>query len=372
MKRILSFFVLSVALALPLAAEALGELFQRAKEQVKSAHWQEALKTLDALDGASSQPGLEQQRKQLEPALEFYRAVCLANTDRPAEAQTHFEAYLAANPNASLDRGMYSKKAADAFERAQKKTGAQVEPSSGSSSLAAAYRDFRITDGATTEPPKENWTEGPVKVLLTSEEKREWAGLSDAVSRSEFITKFWGARDPRPETPENEFREDFEKRIAFSDRYFVQDETRGSLTDRGLVFLLLGPPTYAGRSPIGTGDDSSDSQGMSSVGRHDAETAIADARGAAGGNKLSTGKSSAIVDRSSGVGTSVRDASANWREVWHYRREVLPSGVPYQQVDFEFITRKGYGKNVLQRDSTALATLDAARQKLKASAGKSS
>ena len=49
------------------------------------------------------------------------------------------------------------------------------------------------------------------------------------------------------------------------------------------------------------------------------------------------------------------DSAANWREIWHYRRELLPSGVPYQQVDLEFITRKGYGKNVLQRDSAALA-----------------
>jgi hypothetical protein len=62
------------------------------------------------------------------------------------------------------------------------------------------------------------------------------------------------------------------------------------------------------------------------------------------------------------------DSASNWREVWHYRRELLPGGVPYQQVDFEFITRKGYGTNVLQRDSAALTTLDAARQKMRAAA----
>ncbi len=370
MKKNLSFFVLSLTMALPLVAQGPGELFQKAKEQVKTAQWADALKTLDALDGASREPGLEPQRKQIEPVLAFYRGVCFANMDRQADAQTQFETYLAVNPNASLDRAMYSKKAVNAFEKAQKKMSGQGESASGASSLAAAYRDFRITEGATTEPPKENWTEGPVKALLAPEEKREWAGLSDAVSRSEFVTKFWAARDPRPETPENEFRQDFEKRVAFADKYFVQDETRGSLTDRGMVFLLLGPPTYAGRSPIGTGDDTSDSQGLSSVGRHDAELAVAEARGS--GGKLSTGKTSAIIDRSSGGGTSVRDASANWREIWHYRREVLPAGVPYQQVDFEFITRKGYGKNVLQRDSTTLATMEAARQKMRAAAGRSS
>ena len=43
MKRNLSFFVLSLAIALPLAAEGLGELFQKAKQQVKVAQWEEAL-----------------------------------------------------------------------------------------------------------------------------------------------------------------------------------------------------------------------------------------------------------------------------------------------------------------------------------------
>jgi GWxTD domain-containing protein len=367
MKKILSLVVLSLVMALPLAAEGLGELFQKAKEQVKTAHWEDALKTLDTLDGASRQPGLEAQRKQLEPALAFYRAVCFANTDRPADAQAQFETYLAANPNAAIDRGMYSRKAVDAFEKAQKKMSGAGNASR-VTSLAAAYHDFRMTEGATTaDPPKENWAEGPVMVLLTGDEKKEFAGLLDAVSRSEFITKFWAARDPKPETPENEFRQDFEKRIAFCDTNFTQDETRGSLTDRGLVFLLLGPPTYAGRSPISTGDDSAEAQGVSSVGRHDAELAVANAQ-ITSGRKLTTGETSSIAAQSSGVGRSVSEAARNWREIWHYRRELLPAGVGYQQVDFEFITRKGYGKNILQRNSVTLTTLDAARQKLRASA----
>jgi hypothetical protein len=131
------------------------------------------------------------------------------------------------------------------------------------------------------------------------------------------------------------------------------------MTDRGMVFLLLGPPTYVGRRPIGTGDDTSDAAGMSTAGSHDAQTAIAAANAAAGG-KTSGAKQSAIADRASG--TRITDSGANWREVWHYRRERLPAGVPYQQVDFDFITRRGYGENVLQRDSNSLNTLDAARR----------
>ncbi len=370
MRRTLAVVVLGALLASPLAAASLGELFQKAKGEVKYGSWTEALKTLDELDAASRGPGLEAQRVQLEPALAFYRGVCFANLDRLEDAKAQFESFLSVNPNASLDRGMYSKKAVAAFETAQKAAKGGAEPASGSGSLAAAYRDFRVPEASPADAPGEAWAEGPVKALLTPEERRQWAGLSDPVSRSEFVTKFWGARDPKPETPENEFRQEFEKRVAFADKYFAQDETRGSLTDRGTVFILLGPPTYAGRKPISAGEDSTESQGMSSVGRHDAAIAIASLQRGSSSRGPTSGQKAAAADPMNGPGVNARDASNAWREVWHYRRELLPAGVPYQQVDFDFITRKGYGKNVLQRDSTALTTLEAARQKMRALASK--
>lgn len=44
-----------------------------------------------------------------------------------------------------------------------------------------------------------------------------------------------------------------------------------------------------------------------------------------------------------------------------HRRELLPKGVPYPQVDFEFVAKQGYAKNVLQRDTQALHTLEKAK-----------
>jgi len=71
-----------------------------------------------------------------------------------------------------------------------------------------------------------------------------------------------------------------------------------------------------------------------------------------------------IVDNMTGPTNTLPDPSKSWLEIWHYRRELLPKGVPYQQVDFDFITRPGYGKNVLQRESPALAAMNAARRAL--------
>lgn len=368
MKRLASVaFVLAALVTLfgaaSLRAETIVELFQKAKTQVKVGSYEDALKTLAALDAESAKPGHENERKMVEPPLAFYRGVCEASLGRRDAARQQFVTYLGFTPNASIDAAMYPKKAVAAFEDARKELAGAGATGTAMPSMASAYAAFRLTSPPPSETPGEDWVNGPVRVILTADEKRDYGRLSDPVSRSEFITKFWASRDSRPETPENEFRQEFERRAAFADANFAQDETRGSLTDRGMVFILLGPPTYAGRRPIGAGEDTSEAAGMSTSGRHDAQVAISQAQGSASSGRLSSGAQSSIADRTSGgPGGTAIDTGANWREIWHYRRELLPKGVPYQQVDFDFITRKGYGTNVLQRDSTALATIEAAKR----------
>src|SRR6187455_641431 len=56
--------VLFLMIAVPLSAETLPELFQRAKAQVKNQSWREALTTLDQLDAESARPGNEAARQQ--------------------------------------------------------------------------------------------------------------------------------------------------------------------------------------------------------------------------------------------------------------------------------------------------------------------
>src|SRR5262249_42438531 len=47
------------------------------------------------------------------------------------------------------------------------------------------------------------------------------------------------------------------------------------------------------------------------------------------------------------IGLSTSDQPSNWRQVWRYKRDLLPVEAPYQQVDFAFQTRVDYGTNVL-------------------------
>lgn len=345
----LSIFLLGSSLA----AATLPQLFQKVKEQFRLAAYADALGTLSQVETEVEKPENQSHRVSLRPSLAFYRGACLAALGRDQEAREEFEVFLALSPNASLDPGMYPKKVIAVLEETRRGLKRPQDPAVEESSVASAYRNYKRSTGDHQAELGEDWADGPLRCLLTPEERRTFAQYPNPVSRSEFVTAFWKARDPRPETVENEFREEFEKRVAFSDAHFTEGETRGSLTDRGTVFLLLGPPTYVGRRPIASGEDTSDPAGMTRFSRNDVVAVEKAGSGAA---------TNVAIDNMTGPGNRITDSTASWREVWHYRRELLPKGVPYQQVDFEFITRHGYGRNVLQREDTSLNTLDAARK----------
>jgi len=82
-----------------------------------------------------------------------------------------------------------------------------------------------------------------VKYIITSREKKEFLSLKTPQERKKFIEEFWKARDPDPSTPENEFKEAYMRRLAAADRLFREGSLPGWETDRGMVYILLGPPS---------------------------------------------------------------------------------------------------------------------------------
>ena len=351
-------FLASVA---PLAAQPspakLPDLFHKAKEQVKLGSYQDALGTLQMIDDASRHPGLEKDREALSPALAFYRGVCEAALGHEEEAREQFMIYLQAVPNARLDPAMYPKRVLATFEAAQKGAAdpAGSAKTSTTTGIAAAYQTFKVAEYKSQAADLEDWADGPVRFLLTASQADEYRHLPDSIARSEYVTAFWKARDPKPETPENEFRDEFERRVAFADQYFHQGEVRGSFTDRGTVFVLLGPPSHSSMRPLKTGDDSADPAALHRFTNNQIIVL------SAGGSRASQ---IARIDSMAGPGNDMIQPSANWREVWRYMRKNLPGGLPYEFVDFDFITRPGYGEAVLQRDEPALDAMDRARTSL--------
>jgi GWxTD domain-containing protein len=357
MRRALIASGLVLLASLAIADSECVRLFLQAKEQFRLAQYDASLATLDRLAAEVEKPGNESYRAALPAGLAFYRGACDAALGRTAEARDKFETFLMYQPNATLDPSAYPPKVIALLEDVRRTMRTEAQHPAETGSLANAFRAYQAPVDRGSEEAGEDWADGPAGYLLTAEQKHSYERLSDPASRSEFITNFWKERDARPETPENETRIEFERRVAFADSRFAQDETRGSVTDRGMVFVLLGPPTWIGRKPLATGEDAADPKGMSLYTDLDLTNALKAAK---------PGAASALVyDRMTGPGTRLPDSDGNYREVWHYRRELLPAGISFHQVDFEFITRKGYGQNVWQREGRTLTTLETARAALR-------
>jgi GWxTD domain-containing protein len=344
--------VLGLALSASLAfGQTIPELFGKAKEEIKAEKWAEASKTLDGLEAEANKAGNEGVRKQLEGPLAFYRGVCAANLGKSDDAVEAFGAFLKVQPNASIDKSVYSKKAVAAFEKAQK-AAADRAPS-----LADAYKDFTPA-AAAPEAADQYWGDGPVQWIMKPAEKQAWAALTDPNARVAFVEEFWSARAALPELEGRSYRQEFERRVAFADANLAQaPEKRGSLTDRGMVFILFGPPNWAARKPMRSGDEQDISDGLSTVGSQDAANAQRAAR--AGGT--TSGRLATQSAQFAGPGKTALGANTNTVETWHYRRELLPPGVPFQEIDFKFLTKQGYGVGVLQRESNTVTALEAAR-----------
>jgi len=80
------------------------------------------------------------------------------------------------------------------------------------------------------------------RLIMTKEENRIFQRLPDAPGRKEFIEDFWLKRDPDPDTPLNEYRREFEARVDFVGKRFNKEGGPGYNTDRGRVYIFLGPP----------------------------------------------------------------------------------------------------------------------------------
>jgi GWxTD domain-containing protein len=89
-----------------------------------------------------------------------------------------------------------------------------------------------------------------VRYIITKQEKKAFLALPSS-ERSRFIEEFWKSRDPDPTTEVNEFKVEYLKRIAEAKHIFPEGGTSGWLTDRGRVYIELGPPEQRDRYPSG-------------------------------------------------------------------------------------------------------------------------
>jgi len=97
------------------------------------------------------------------------------------------------------------------------------------------------------------WLEEVVPYIITGIEKNIFINLPTEVERGKFIKNFWKKRDPNPKTAENEFKREYYKRIALANKFFGDSGIDGWRTERGKIFILLGPPNEIQRDMSSSG-----------------------------------------------------------------------------------------------------------------------
>src|ERR1019366_8671969 len=93
--------------------------------------------------------------------------------------------------------------------------------------------------------PYHKWVSEDVAYIITDDERAAFRRLQSDAERDHFIEQFWLRRDPTPDTPENEFKEEHYRRIASANENFASS-IPGWKTDRGRIYITYGPPDEKG------------------------------------------------------------------------------------------------------------------------------
>jgi GWxTD domain-containing protein len=94
------------------------------------------------------------------------------------------------------------------------------------------------------------WLDEDVRWIITDQEKKAFLSLSNDEERDAFIEQFWRRRNPNPDSPENEFREEHYRRIAYANEHFAAGKP-GWMTDRGHMYIAFGPADSTESHPSG-------------------------------------------------------------------------------------------------------------------------
>jgi GWxTD domain-containing protein len=94
------------------------------------------------------------------------------------------------------------------------------------------------------------WLNQDVVWIITDEEARAFKSLSNDEEREAFIEQFWLRRNPNPDSPENEFREEHYRRIQYANDHFAAGKP-GWKSDRGHIYIAFGKPDSIDSHPSG-------------------------------------------------------------------------------------------------------------------------
>jgi GWxTD domain-containing protein len=110
------------------------------------------------------------------------------------------------------------------------------------------------------ETPYKKWLSEEVPYIITDQERAAFKKLATDDERESFIETFWERRNPNPTSPENEFKEEYYRRIAYANEHYASG-IPGWKTDRGRIYIMYGPADEVDSHPSGGSYERPDSEG---------------------------------------------------------------------------------------------------------------
>src|ERR1700756_302752 len=94
------------------------------------------------------------------------------------------------------------------------------------------------------------WLNEDVVYIISPEERQLFLQLGTNEERESFIEQFWLRRSNNPDLPDNDFKEEHYRRIAYANEHFASG-IPGWKTDRGRMYIMWGPADEVESHPTG-------------------------------------------------------------------------------------------------------------------------
>src|ERR1700687_2247769 len=87
------------------------------------------------------------------------------------------------------------------------------------------------------DSPYRTWLQEDVLYIISPSERTAFLQLETNEEREQFIEAFWLRRSANPDLPENDFKEEHYRRIAYANEHYASG-IPGWKTDRGRTYII--------------------------------------------------------------------------------------------------------------------------------------
>jgi GWxTD domain-containing protein len=94
------------------------------------------------------------------------------------------------------------------------------------------------------------WLTEDVIYIISPDERNAFLQLATNEEREQFIEQFWLRRSANPDLPDNDFKEEHYRRIAYANEHYASG-IPGWKTDRGRMYIMWGPADEVESHPTG-------------------------------------------------------------------------------------------------------------------------